>query len=367
MFGTMGSVPYINTYEGALARFNTTTPIRGSNPVRRPLGERKHQHLSIDKTGDNSIQLILYDTPVITFKPDNTVVIAPKQWTSAFTCSFISGILRHVHGRHQRGKLVVDVHGQEYVIEKEAELVLKRVETGLGQQKWEVQQAEGAWTFKINTQRANNVRSQFKPFLQFFKGFTALNSEHVADADPDEPFETQKVVRVSTQMLKDVLGTATYTSRNPIWSGGRTGTMQWQEVQEEGLDTTKWQRLAGKPIWGTGDNNPGQRKNIDDWKEQREYLANLMRSEDTADHLKATLILFAIECGLTHNRTQVSKYETITLSQSKAARLATDRINWMYAEEVLEYVQVPVGRVPTADYGQWLFQADREKLVSGRG
>ena len=143
--------------------------------------------------------------------------------------------------------------------------------------------------------------------------------------------------------------------------------MQWQEVQEEGLDTTKWQRLAGKPIWGTGDNNPGQRKNIDDWKEQREYLANLMRSEDTADHLKATLILFAIECGLTHNRTQVSKYETIALSQSKAARLATDRINWMYAEEVLEYVQVPVGRVPTADYGQWLFQADREKLVSGRG
>ena len=102
--------------------------------------------------------------------------------------------------------------------------------------------------------------------------------------------------------------------------------MNIKDIEEEGLDNAKWRRLGGKPVWGTGDNNPDQRKNIDDWKEQRDYLANLMRSEDTADHLKATLILFAVECGLTHNMVRVFKSETIALSQFRAANLATDRI-----------------------------------------
>lgn len=369
MFGTMRSVPYLSTYEEALQRFNTTTPIRGSNPVRRPLGARKHRHLSIDKTAEGDVQCILYDTPVVTFKPDSTVVISPKAWTSAFTCAFINGVLRGISGRHQRGKLVIDVHGQEYVVERNAELVLKRGETGLGRQVWEVQQAAGAWTFRINTKRANNVRSQFKPFLQFFKGFTSLNSEHVVDADPDEPFAAQKVVRVSTQMFKDVLGVTKATVREPIWSGGKHGTMQWREMEVDSLDTGKWQRLAGKPVWGSVKDNPGVQKNIADWKESRDHLCNLMRSEDTADHLKATMVLFAIECGLIHNRVAGLKLDAISLSQSKAAKLATDRINWMYAEDVLEYVQLPVGRVPTTGYESWLFQDDIEgmkNLVAGR-
>lgn len=368
MFGTMRAVPYINTYEEALTRFNTTTPIRGSNPVRRPLGDRRHKHLSIDKAEDNSIQLILYDTPVITFKPSGEVVIAPKQWTSAFTCAFISGVLRGVHGRHQRGKLVVCVNDEEYVVEKNAELVLERVESGLGYQKWEVQKAAGAWAFKINTQRANNVRSQFKPFLQFFKGFTSLNSEHVVDADPYEAFIAQKVVRVTVDLLKEVLGTVEHTIKSPVWiggGGGRGGVHKWQEQRITGLDTEKWSRLYSKPYWGLpGQKDEGAEKRIAEWKEQREYLANLMRSEDTTDHLKATLILIALETGLYGVRDL--RHESVSLSQSKAARLATDKINMMYAEEILEYVQLPVGRVPTTDYSQWLFQEDREKLVAGR-
>lgn len=362
MFGSLRSIPYLRSYAEAFTRFNNTKPIRGRTPEVRPLGNRRYTHLQINTDGNGDVLCILYQTPVVTFRSNNTVVISPRGWTTHFTCAFISNILPGINGRHQRGKMVLDIHGDEYVVERDAEIVLERVDN-----KWQVKGAEGAKTFVINKAKANNVRGKYKQFLKFYDGFIKLNTQDIEDADPDEPFTAQRITTVSMQLLRDMLGTKQGEISQPTWNNG---VMQFTKQPLTMLDATKWGKLHGKPTWYTPDSENGKQIRAE-WDEQREYLLGLMRSDDTSDHMTAAAIVFCLGAhlgGLNAHREQ--KMESVTLAATKAKGLALENLYWLHAEEVLEYVQLPVGRVPTTDYGRWLFEEVRKEmtdLVSGRG
>lgn len=363
-FGSLRSVPYLRTYAEALSRYNQTNPIRGSNPPVRPLGKRKNKHLRIDQTEDGAIQCWLYQTPVITFYPDGRVVISPGLYTTHFTCAFIEGILPRVSGRHRLGNMVLDIRGKEYVVGEYKTLTLR-----MGNDNhWAVEQAEGAWVFGVNKAKANNVRARFKSFLTFFDGFVKLNTQDV-DAtqfdDPDEPFTAKRVVKVSTDMLREVLGTRQAVVRN--FAGFNNSGPVYNEVQMTFINTGKWgELLHNKPIWCnfSGYNaEEHNRKRVADWLEQRDALAKLMASTETADHFRATLMLFCMEARVSGSQGTYTKAPAVCLTHSKAKTLANMALLKMYAEDMLEYKQLQVGKVPSVDYVNWLFTDKRKEMM----
>lgn len=364
-FGSLRSVPYLRTYAEALGRYNQTKPIRGSNPPVRPLGKRKNKHLRIEQTEDGAIQCWLYQTPVITFYPDGRVVISPGLYTTFFTCAFIENILPRVSGRHRLGNMVLDIRGKEYVVEEYKTLTLRRDE---GNQYWAVEQAEGAWVFGVNKAKANNVRARFKSFLKFFDGFVKLNTQDVEATqfdDPDEPFTAKRVVKVSTDMLREVLGTRQAMVRN--FAGFNNSGPVYNEVQMTFIDTGKWgELLHNKPIWCnvSGYNaEEHNRKRVADWLEQRDALAKLMASTETADHFMATLMLFCMEARVSGSQGTYTKAPAVCITHSKAKTLASMALLKMYAEDMLEYKQLQVGRIPSVDYVNWLFTDKRKEMM----
>lgn len=364
-FGSLHSVPYLRTYAEALDRYNQTKPIRGSNPPVRPLGKRKNKHLRIEQTEDGAIQCWLYQTPVITFHSDGRVVISPGLYTTFFTCAFIENILPRVSGRHRLGNMVLDIRGKEYVIDEHKTLTLRRDKDNMH---WEVEQAEGAWVFGVNKAKANNVRARFKSFLTFFDGFVKLNTQDV-DAtqfdDSDEPFTVKRVVKVSTDMLREVLGTRQAVVRN--FAGFNNSGPVHNEVQMTFINTGEWgSLLQNKPIWCnvSGYNaEEHNRKRVADWLEQRDALAKLMASTDTADHFRATLMLFCMEGRVSGSQATYAKAQAVCLTHSKAKTLANMALLKMYAEDMLEYKQLQVGKVPSVDYINWLFTDKRKEMM----
>lgn len=361
-FGSLGSIPYLRTYEEAEKRLNNTRPIRGTNPPEYRLGDRRDKHLRINKNANGDIECILYQTPVVIFKGDGSgnVVINPKQHTSQFTCAFISALLPHVQGRHVRGNMVVTVAGMDYPLSENQTLTLR----------WDgvnfvVAHAEGVWTWTINRAAANNVRKPFKKFLQFYKGFVALNARTLDDSeidDVDDPFTVKQTVHLSAELIEQVLGVRMQEEKGGVWNP-QTKTMSYTLNTYKAVNTDGWNLLSSKPVYGPMIAASGEtRKAMEiraQWEQQREYLCSLMRSDSTEDHLKATLIVMWSNSAFLVKLSPQGK----TLARSKADQLPFEMLTMMFAEEVLDYVRAPVGRVPHTEYGQYLYQEVLRKKV----
>lgn len=367
-FGSLYAVPHLRTYEEALKRFEKTKPIRGTDPAVYPLAERRNKHLHIRKLGNGDVQCILYRTPVVTFKPDNTVTINAGQYTSHFTCAFIEAVLPGVQGRHVRRNMVLEVNGTEYPLGKDQTLTLAAAHGG----GWEVTQAQGVWAWRIGRAEANSVRAPITQFLKFYKGFVSLNTQHVGDFYQDEvdndPFVTKRLFTLSLDLFKQVLGTVT-VGRVVNKFNPQTKEMEQHPVEVEALDTTTWGCVGNKPVWNTG---MTQRRVT--WMEQRDYLYSLMSSTEAADHLKAALIMLAAHNQLESAHMHMAGYgrrasdlTNVIMPFSKAANLATEFVNKMFAEQVLQYVQLAVGVVPRTSYHGWQFTDTAKAKIAAAG
>ena len=118
-YATVMRVPKIYNYADALRRFNNTKPIKGRSEEKRPLGERRDADTySIRKNvWTDAIELVLYQTPVITFTQEDEVRIKFGTWSSASTCQFIDRILSSVHCNRVRGNVVLSfVDGSKAMI-----------------------------------------------------------------------------------------------------------------------------------------------------------------------------------------------------------------------------------------------------------
>lgn len=81
------------SYEQALSIWENIKPVRGrADSNVRPLGRRTNQHLTIRKDTDNVVIVRLYRTDVLTYLPDNTLMV--DLYPSRLTSRLVSGMLR---------------------------------------------------------------------------------------------------------------------------------------------------------------------------------------------------------------------------------------------------------------------------------
>lgn len=156
-YATIVNVPYIDSYEKALAKWQSTKPIRGRTPEIRPLGQRRDCDVySIRKNvWTDVIELVLYKTPVVKFTPEDEVVINFGGWASSSTCQFVGGVLRNVYAGRQRGNVVLSFsNGAKAMLGTNEELVLVRGAHG----GWVPRAKQTLYNYRINRKEANNVR-----------------------------------------------------------------------------------------------------------------------------------------------------------------------------------------------------------------
>lgn len=174
----------IHDYAQALEQFNTTKPIRGRTDPSKPqvpLGHRnKIDQYSIRKCPfTQDIECVLYQTPVVTFKPNGEVVIKSDGWDTMSSANFIGEVLGWTYAYIFDHNLCVSFSGEDYRVPNKGQLTIKRGESG----RWEyVSGAPEAYTHKVNRKAINTLRKKYADFKKYAIAMIKLkNGEFTRD------------------------------------------------------------------------------------------------------------------------------------------------------------------------------------------
>lgn len=362
-FNSTNRIPYLRDYAEAKHHHDRVKPIRGHTPELRPLAARRDKQMSIRENAEGHIECVLYETPVVTFRQDGVVTVTPGKWPSAYTSSFIENVLPTVRVNRTRDILIVRLGVKKYPLKQGMKLDLKRAEAPYPV-KWDVVEAEGVKAWSPNRAKANNVRSAYKGILAYHKNIIALLSQeadkednHYGEVDPDEPFVTKKVIVLDMEALKLALGTRRVT--DSTWGATPNGGIVTTHNEVEVLDTELFTKIVRKPTWaGNGHDRVAK------WMEHRNDLLALMRDDQPEETKHANFM--KVSMGLLVNRTgylplhpRHNMRSEFRLARSTALEVVNDFLTLAHAEDMMEYKQLPVGRVPTTNYGGMLFDAFR--------
>jgi hypothetical protein len=204
--------------------------------------------------------------------------------------------------------------------------------------------------------------------LNYHKGMVALLTQEREKSNEDDPFEAKKILALPKDMLADSLGTMTRADF------GRTTTHTYVNVELFN------KAFNHKPTWaGYGyhfevgspeylESVKQAQKRREDWLAIRDEVLALMRNdqpEETkhANFLKASLGLMCVASGVRSFSIgmQGAGHRPVELSYSKAAGAVTQFLTLAFAEEIMELKQMPVGRVPTTNYADMLFDDFRKQ------
>jgi len=237
--------------------------------------------------------------------------------------------------------------------------------------RWEVRNAEGVRVWSPNRAKANSVRARDKEMLGYHKGIVSLLTQEREKNTEDDPFEAAKVLVLPKNMLADTLGTMTRTEH-------RYNMGQRTEVEHAYIDLKIYTDAKSKPTWGgyshyklgspEYDTHMMQiQKRRADWFAVRDKVLDLMRNdqpEETkhANFLKAALGLMCVASGVrSFSIGGGDVHRPVELSYSAASEAVAKFLTLAHAEEIMEFKQMPVGRVPTTNYAEMLFDDFRNE------
>lgn len=374
-FNSTNRLPYLTNHVGAKRWHDQIKPLRsGARMGCRPLAKRSDTHMQIRENPQGDIECVLYETPVVTFKTDNTVVVAPGKWPSSYTGAFIEGLLCGVTVNRTRGMMVLRLERRadsgkfpKFPLKTGMTLTLRRVtnENHIG--RWEAEQAEGVSVWAPNRAKANNVRAKYKEMIGYHKGMVSLLTQEREKINEDDPFEAKRLLLLPKDMLADALGTRTRMDSKYMGNG------KSMEVETTYIDMRMFTDANHKPVWAAyygGTNDEGRReaeerarKRKAEWFGMRDKVLDLMRSdqpEETkhANFLKASIGLMCATSGVRSYMFDIRSgmNNPIELSYSAAADAVTRFLTLAYAEEIMELKKMEVGHVPTTNYAEMLFE-----------
>jgi hypothetical protein len=135
MYGTRSSyeIPVLNTYEKALAHYESIKPIRGKDwlrPIINTPNGRRRQHMQIIKYRDETIACRLYDTNVLTYHPNGEIHFTNGGYATNSTHQFATALLNRwdrygCSFSSHKGQTTATVHSKTVVVGDGETLKLK--------------------------------------------------------------------------------------------------------------------------------------------------------------------------------------------------------------------------------------------------
>lgn len=333
-YATVMRVPRIADYNEAFKKWNNTKPMRGREEDKRPLGARRDADTySIRKNvWTEAIELVLYQTPVVKFKPDGEVVVNIDRWPSASTCQFISRVLTGVGAYRVRGDVVLGFSNSVVQrIAQQEEMVLVRGASG----SWQPKEIKAMFDYRINRKEANNVRKDVSQFRDYLKGMVKLMEETFV-------FYGQESKRI----------TRTYNELGEVLGFNREN-MQGKVT----IDLKLWRRLVEKPnsLYVNAEQN---QKEWVQYNEASDKFYELVKNDqdDNTRHQNywiAFNILFAYENHIYWVDEQLLD-KPLYLGAGEFEK-SLDRILFArFSDRVFKLVELEKGKVPTGKYDKFV-------------
>jgi hypothetical protein len=180
----------LTNYNEAFHKWETTKPIRGRGVDVRPLGHRRSaDQYKIELLPEGGVACVLYKTPVVTFFGNGDIRILNDNWNSVSTCNFIDEVLYSVSSRIYNNDLYVRTHQGEFALG--AEGIWLRM-NGQGNLEVKVDKLAPRYVHAIDRKKANNVRAQYKPFLDYVSRMCRLKG--------NDPYPVSEMARVFTPL-----------------------------------------------------------------------------------------------------------------------------------------------------------------------
>ena len=170
----------IHNYKEAEERYNSIKPIRGNADDIRPLGTRRYKHIRIAKDQD-TYQVILYKTAILTFYPDDTKLLHHGNWSTNTTQGVLNEVLPHglsiTTPRNMRLQISRNNHQGTY----------KPPAAGLKlDANWLPLNPKQEATYRINRKKNNEVMGQYADFLAWAKGYLSLKDNVIGAKEHNE-------------------------------------------------------------------------------------------------------------------------------------------------------------------------------------
>lgn len=346
-YATVKRVPRVFDPRHAKQVHDNALPIRGRAFEVRPLGSRRDvDTYSVRMNGDD-VEFVLYKTPVITYKANGEIVLRTDGWASVSSHQFIQQVLG-IPARGKSGSSVLIVNGQHYTMTGDNTLTLGHKGTGT----WRVLAHETLYGYKANRKAITNVRSRYSEFRKYLGGFLNLRREEVV-LHQGRPYEQRLyAVRFNAQEAVDLFGVKDSTYQDT------------KAMNREKIDC-----IMDKPTrvqWG----NPTEKQKQEYRDQVRRYEENMKAFTDTivngqpedVRHMNfyRGAMAFMVEEHVArrmHSRGDwvLHDYEREVVSNADRLVLAMDEAILKYhAEEVLERVQLEVGKTPNPKYSGWV-------------
>ena len=186
-YGISGrGIPSLCNYKDALYWYNRTPPIKGNgvNAGIRPLGDRSKPTMQIikgehDEGEFNEIKCRLYQTDVIIFYPNGSIVIDVRGHHTISTATFISYVLRE-RCRKEANRLVMDIGHAQYSLGSPLEL--RRTPEG----RLVPINVKSSYVHRINRVAMNAVRKEVAEFKKFYTNMLLIRQHMLSDEENRE-------------------------------------------------------------------------------------------------------------------------------------------------------------------------------------
>jgi hypothetical protein len=176
----------LTNYNEAFHKWESTKPIRGRDVDVRPLGHRRSaDQYKIELLPEGGVACVLYRTPVVTFFEDGDIRILNEDWNSVSTCNFIDEILYSVNSRIYNNDLYVRTKQGEFAL-GEGGIWLRM--NAQGELEVKLDALPPKYVHAIDRKKANNVRAQYKPFIDYASRMCRLKG--------NDPYLESEMVRV---------------------------------------------------------------------------------------------------------------------------------------------------------------------------
>ena len=373
-------IPFLDNYAEALDHLNKTEPIRGSKPVRVPLGRRSDSNkFGISKDLNGDIHLSLYGhTGIVFHQPINPTdsntgsltigdTSGKRQWRwSSCDSYFILSVLgRYIkNARTDRGRLVLETRDdQKFVLESKGNLTLAYDKSTLKLTPADTEQPTH-YTYRLNRQATNNVRARYGEFYRYMKGMIGVRkelkvSQYFNYRDHENVIDEEYIIRVSEQ---EQLGVIPQVEQTHDWRGN---TLQAKHtipdpecpmnernpVEKPAKLTLKYEQDPDCPEGRYRQIESGEM--YDKWVASTQAFLSLISvpTSDPDQHEKFRQAFVWLARFASHRTYRIEEF---AISVGAVQKTIDEIIFKWHSEEVIERVPAKPNTVPSGKYLKWV-------------
>ena len=310
-YRTIMNCPYIAGYDKALDLYKKIVPIKNRSPEIKPLGARRDADLySIDiDTCSKDVLIKLGRNVAIAFHPDNTLTLST--FWSGIDCNHLFARVLGINAYTENRLSVVEIGGVKHVYDGNIKLRNTDSATHNPDVKYTVINPKQVGDWKMNREKASEIRKRYSPFLTYVSTMCKLRGEALG-----HEFEEKEVtVSISFEEME------THFNKDSQSHGGRTK----HDIRE-----------YAQAVYG------GSQGDL-----HLQRVMALIGSDSHEDWHKVMCVI-----ARTKHHYGVREYYHITPDELK--RHCRQLMYRYHKNECIEWVLLPLGKVPEGKYISWM-------------